>query len=254
MANQVVDPRERLGKYAHKAREIITEQSSLLMQYGINPTIFADSLYNAMISTPAIADCKPESVFKAVRKSCVDGLVPDGREAALVPLQNGDCIYMPMNEGLCRMFAGATGAKLRVGVVRANDEHEIDLGTDPKIMHRPKFIEDRGEVIFAWFMATMPDGDRVRRSHDAPGARPGQGDEQGSERPLEHVVRAHVSQVRIQARHQRLALHDPEGAGRPGRIDARRRPGVRAGRDRGGGNCQRRGGTDRVDRHRPTAG
>lgn len=156
----LLEQRALLDKRAKRARSIVHEQSAILMQYNINPALFADGLYNAMIAVPELANCRPESLFKAVRKSCVDGICPDGREGALVPTKGGDVIYMPMREGLARTFCEATGAVCRVGVVYEADEFEIDLGLEPRIEHVPDFrAKERGPVLFAWWMAKMASGD-----------------------------------------------------------------------------------------------
>ena len=171
MANQQVAERQkRLGKMTEKGQAIVYQQSELLMQYGIRPQAFANALHNAIIATPALAECFPDQVYRALRHSIRDGITPDGREGVLVPVGMKDaegkwlpgkpgCAYFPMREGLARAFCSATGAKLKFGAVRENDEYRLELGLKPDISHTPKLGQDRGDVLFTYCYHKLPNGD-----------------------------------------------------------------------------------------------
>ena len=154
---------KKLQSVAERGKSIVLMQHAQISQWGIDPGVFADSLVNAVMANPAIANCEPDTVFKAVRKAVNDGIVPNGRDGVLIPKRNGDCTYLPMKEGLARAFTQSTGGKLFSGYIQENDEIlELDLGTDPVIRVRPALLEP-GEVIAAWAMIEMPDGTRYAR-------------------------------------------------------------------------------------------
>jgi recombinational DNA repair protein RecT len=81
-----------------------------------------------------------------------DGLLPDGREAALVlffdkKTQTKKTQYIPMVGGL-RKIAAEHKVALAAYVVHAEDKFEYELGFDPAIVHRPpKLGETRGEIV-----------------------------------------------------------------------------------------------------------
>ena len=169
--NQAVALQQKaLLGFSTKSKLIISEQSALLMQYGINPDVFGSALHNAIISNPMIAECTEVSVFKAVRDSISQGICPDGREAAMVPFNakiqvDGkdvwvkECKFLPMKEGLARVFTQAVKGRLQSGRIYEGDEIlELDLGMNPKISIRPDLFGERGNLIGTWSSLKLPDG------------------------------------------------------------------------------------------------
>lgn len=63
---------------------------------------FRNAAVVAITDNPAILQCGRESVFKAIRRLAAAGLVPDGREAAIVPFK-GQAQAMPMVAGLIKV-------------------------------------------------------------------------------------------------------------------------------------------------------
>jgi recombination protein RecT len=104
-----------------------------------------------------IINADPASLLTALVKCAQDGLLPDGREAALV--KRGDMVsYMPMVGGL-RRLAAEYGWTLRSHAVYASDEFEHT--TEPSnIHHREVFAADRGPIVAAYATARHTDGRR----------------------------------------------------------------------------------------------
>lgn len=142
--------------------EQFQEQLALALPEGVRRERFVRSVATALLDNPDLAD--PEkvertSVFQAVLKSAQDGLVPDGREAALVVFGR-KAQYMPMIGGF-RKIAGEHGWTIRTAVVHEADEFEVELGVDPKVRHvPPRPGSDRGEIIAAYAVGAHGDGRR----------------------------------------------------------------------------------------------
>jgi recombination protein RecT len=116
--------------------------------------------------------CTKESFFNACVKAAQDGLLPDGREAALVPYGEDDggnakrdiCQYLPMVAGI-RKKVRNSGALTdwNVQVVQEGDEFDYRLGDSPFIHHKPAARGGRTRpVLFAYSIATYPDGTKSR--------------------------------------------------------------------------------------------
>ena len=152
--------REQALELVRKSKVIIAvEQRAALTQQGIAPEVFAEATGAALLANPDIFNCDELSVLRAIRTSCQFGMLPDGREGAIVPFKN-TAQFVPMKEGLQRMFVAATKAKLSSGVIYENDKYDVVLGTDASISVTPLLVGDRGPVIAAWALAAMPDGER----------------------------------------------------------------------------------------------
>jgi recombination protein RecT len=120
---------------------------------GVTPDRFVRVTVTAINQAPELVTCNKQTLFAAVIKCAQDGLLPDGREAALVKF--GDtATYMPMVGGL-RKIAAKHKLSLTAFVVHEHDEFDYELGIAPTIHHKPpKLGEDRGEPIGAYAVAT----------------------------------------------------------------------------------------------------
>lgn len=116
----------------------------------------------ALMHSPEIAECEPDSIFWALLKCAQDGLLPDGREAAIAPFNDSRrgkvATYMPMIGGLRKKLA-EFGWSLRTRVVRQGDEFSYEYGLNEHLTHRPPPPgSDRGERIAAYAVASHRDG------------------------------------------------------------------------------------------------
>ncbi|WP_170759940.1 recombinase RecT [Ruegeria lacuscaerulensis] len=126
---------------------------------------FKNAAVVAVTDNPGILNCKPASVFKAVRTLAGAGLVPDGREAAIVPFK-GEAQAMPMVAGLVKV-ARNTGkvASLWAEVVYEGETLEVWVEDgERKWNHvnedgsRLDAMERGGEIRGAYAVAKLTDG------------------------------------------------------------------------------------------------
>lgn len=116
----------------------------------------------AVQNTPALANADRRSLFGAFVKLAQDGLLPDGREAAIVMF--GDKAQaMPMIGGILkRIRQSGEVAKVSAQVVHENDHFLVKYGFDEDVEHNPpKLNEPRGKPIGAYATAVLKDGSRL---------------------------------------------------------------------------------------------
>jgi recombination protein RecT len=105
----------------------------------------------------------PQSLMAACTKAAADGLILDGREAALVVDFNGDVQYRPMMRGLLKLAYNTGQVKsISVQIVCDGDEFEYILGDDERIVHKINFRATRGEPFAVYAIAQMNDGAVMR--------------------------------------------------------------------------------------------
>jgi recombination protein RecT len=129
---------------------------------------FVQVAKNAIAANPAVLDADRHSLYVACMKAATDGLVLDGREAALTTFNTKQpdgsykkvVQYMPMVRGLVKlMLASESVVQVSAQVVYENDDFEHQLGVDETIIHkRPKLGVDRGLPIGVYAIARLREG------------------------------------------------------------------------------------------------
>ena len=109
-----------------------------------------------------VTHCTRQSLWNACMKAAQDGLLPDGREGAIV--QNGDQAgWRPMIAGIRKKVRNSGEiATWDVHVVHAKDKFAYRLGDDPFIAHEPSLDEDPGPTIAAYSIAQLKGGEKSR--------------------------------------------------------------------------------------------
>ena len=138
---------------------------ALLERMGISPAAFERVALNALVIQPQIADCDPTSVDRALIQCINSGLIPDGRQAVIVPFRNKRegtvaATMIPMVEGLIMLARQASpGLALRVIAVFKDDEWEYEEGLVPVLRHIPKPEGSRKDedLIACYAIAKLPD-------------------------------------------------------------------------------------------------
>lgn len=121
---------------------------------------FKRVLFTAVQRDPKLARCDPTSVYAAMMRAAEQGLMPDGRQGALVPLA-GQAEFWPMWQGLldiARLSRCISDAY--VASVREADEFDYELGFDRKLKHKPA-MGDRGEILMVYCVIILPDGTKT---------------------------------------------------------------------------------------------
>lgn len=148
----------------------LIERKELALPTNVKPEAFRNAAVVAVQDNPKILNCDRDSVFKSIRTLAAAGLVPDGREAALVPFNTKDgskCQAMPMVFGLIKMVRRSGTVKdIRAHIVyqREVDEGRFTyiVGDDERLEHNPILFGERGDPVGAYAIATLTDGSKVR--------------------------------------------------------------------------------------------
>ena len=116
---------------------IVTLNSALLERSGYSQEAYSRVVLNAMVKTPQIADCDTGSLTKALLDAMNAGLVPDGREAAIVPLKGKAKLWVMVDGRQKLAMQASPNLSLRTKAVYAGDEWEYEEGLDEKLRHVP---------------------------------------------------------------------------------------------------------------------
>jgi recombination protein RecT len=127
---------------------------------------FISIIKSAVYKTPALLNADRTSFINACRFAAQDGLIPDGREAALViysrKQKGGGYIeavqYMPMVAGILKKVRNSGELlSLSANVVYSNDEFDYCLGDDEYIKHKPA-MSNRGDIVCCYAIVKTKDG------------------------------------------------------------------------------------------------
>lgn len=124
---------------------------------------FTRVIMTAVQQNPAILNCDKRSLFGACMRSAQAGLLPDGREAALVSYRtkNGELAqFMPMIAGILKMARNSGEiSTLAAELVYAHDKFTYRVvNGKPDMLHEPVTFGDRGEILGAYACAVLKDG------------------------------------------------------------------------------------------------
>lgn len=148
--------RSRSEQLAWKLREDETTRREIAaaLPETVSLERFTRAARTALIQTPELANADETTLFQSLVKCAMDGLLPDGREAALV-IYGQKVSYVPMIAGV-RKAVGEYGWTIHTHAIYANDAFEVDQATDHPT-HRVT-LGDRGDVVGAWAIARHRDG------------------------------------------------------------------------------------------------
>lgn len=123
---------------------------------------FIRTVVTVVQMNPKFLDADRRSLLGACMKAAQDGLLLDGREAALVPFKGKDGMalqYMPMIGGILKKLRNS-GELLSISanVVYDADTFDYALGDDERIIHKPCLDEERGRPVAVYAIAKTKDG------------------------------------------------------------------------------------------------
>jgi recombination protein RecT len=163
---------QKIGQELARSAERFGE----LLPKNIPSVRFVSIVKGALNNNPELRACTPSSVVKACEKAAADGLVIDGREAALVvfkkrgKLADGswgvvahEAQYIPMVAGMRRrIYNSGLVSVLETGIVYENEISqglfEYQAGTDARLIHRPLLIGELGAEAVVYSVVTMSNG------------------------------------------------------------------------------------------------
>lgn len=136
------------------------QQIAIALPGNVTPDRFVRATVTALMQNPDIAKADQGSLLLALVRCAQDGLLPDGKEAALILFGN-KATYLSMIGGL-RKIAAEHGWQLATSVVYENDTFDYELGLSPTVLHKPARLgTDRGKPIGAYAVASHKDGRKV---------------------------------------------------------------------------------------------
>lgn len=107
-----------------------------------------------------LVQCTRESLYGAFMGAAQDGLLPDGKEAAIVKF--GDTAqYMPMAKGILKKVrnSGELGM-FHVELIHENDEFSYHVDENgPHLFHKPQVFGSRGAINGVYAIAKTKDGE-----------------------------------------------------------------------------------------------
>lgn len=115
----------------------------------------------AVQTNPQLLEADRRTLFAAATKAAQMGLLPDGREGAIVTFKN-QAQWMPMVAGIMKLVRNSGEISTwSVQAVYENDHFDFCLGDEEHIMHKPA-LANRGKLIAVYSIVTMKDGEKSR--------------------------------------------------------------------------------------------
>ena len=141
----------------------LAPQLAALLPADVSPEKFREVALAAIRRMPALLNCDRQSLFNAVLAAAQDGLMPDGREGAIVP-RKGKANWQPMIAGIYKKVkTSGSVATISANVVYEGEPFDVLLGDDERIVHRrvmAKVADGNEAAVYA--IATLKDGTKER--------------------------------------------------------------------------------------------
>jgi recombination protein RecT len=132
---------------------------------------FTRVVMTAVVNNPSLLEADRRSLFESSMKAAQDGLLPDGREGALVIYNTKTkgrdggrdqwikkVQWMPMIAGVLKKVRNSGElVSISAHVVYSNDEFSYELGDDERVTHRPA-LDNRGAPRLLYAIAKLKDG------------------------------------------------------------------------------------------------
>lgn len=130
---------------------------------GIQAGAFVNVVVVAVSLNPRLLDADRKSLMLSCLQAANDGLMPDGREGALVEFWDerekiARVQWMPMTYGIRKKIYQSGQVKgLTCECVYSRDKFSFRLGDSPRIKHTPA-LGERGEIVAAYSIAELKSG------------------------------------------------------------------------------------------------
>lgn len=119
---------------------------------------FVRTTLTAVQTNPDLMEADRRTLFAAATRAAQMGLLPDGREGAIVTF-GGECRFMPMLGGILKLVRNSGElASIDAQIVYKNDGFTYRPGIDLLPQHTPDWFGDRGEIVGVYAVAKMKDG------------------------------------------------------------------------------------------------
>lgn len=153
---------QELQPYEAFRGELDARQAELfsILPKGVSQEAFLNTAVMAVKQQPELLKCDRRSLHKAVTQAARDGLLPDGKEAVILPQKEkvkdrsgneswiSSARYQPMTYGIRKRAREIEGLIIDAQVVRKNDKFVWVQGDDPRLIHEPAPLgTPRGELV-----------------------------------------------------------------------------------------------------------
>lgn len=149
--NAIVQVRQQLMAMAPELAKVLPDH--------VTPEKFERVTLTALQRSPDLLACDRKSLFESVMQCAQDGLIPDGREAALTKFGQ-KVAYMPMVAGILKKVRQSGElATITAQMVYQMDEFDYWIDDDGEhLKHKPEMIREAGEPLAVYAMARTKDG------------------------------------------------------------------------------------------------
>lgn len=140
------------------------EQFKSALPPHISPDKFVRVVMTAVSQNKDLVDADRNSLFASCLKSAADGLLCDGREAALTIFKDKSgskiATYMPMTAGILKKIRNSGElSSITAQIVYGKDSFKYYVDADGEhINHEPNLFGDRGSPIGVYALAKTKDG------------------------------------------------------------------------------------------------
>lgn len=162
MGNAVAERRENPIAVVRQNLQAMAPELKAALPAHVTVEKFTRVAQTAIQNNPDLLNVDRKSLFGAIVRLAQDGLLPDGREGAIVKFGNV-AQAMPMIAGVLKKIRQSGDvAKISAQVVYENDHFVVSYGFDEDVTHNPPPLDKpRGKAIGAYATAVLKDGSRL---------------------------------------------------------------------------------------------
>src|SRR5471032_1610843 len=136
----------------------ISDNAKLLTAYlppHVDAARFLALAQRVVLDNRDLWDCDSASVLRALSAAAASGLPIDGKMSSLIVRKSKHgkpvAVWDPSYRGMVYLcLESGHVSSVEAFAVFARDEFSVELGSDPKITHRPNLAGDRGPVVSAY--------------------------------------------------------------------------------------------------------
>lgn len=155
-----MDKNQTIQEFNHFKQDLSKLQSEVkkLLPEHISFERFERVVLSAIQMNDYLLSLDRKSLFNACLKCAADGLLPDGKEAAIVPFA-GEAQYMPMVYGIIKKMRNSGELKtIAANIVYEKDDFQYFVDQDGEhFSHKPQMFGDRGKPIGVYSMIKTKD-------------------------------------------------------------------------------------------------
>lgn len=156
--NQVATAESKPIDIVRNAIQKMAPQFKAALPAHVSVEKFMRVTLTAVQTTPSLLEADRRTLFAAATRAAQMGLLPDGREGAIVTFK-GQCQFMPMTAGLMKLVRNSGElASIEALTVHHADKFTYRPGIDLVPVHEPDWFGDRGNMIGVYAVAKMKDG------------------------------------------------------------------------------------------------